>query len=469
MKRAVAFVATVIVGLAVLAAGPGKKTKEAGKPKAPEWTVHTLAGAGEKGFVDGKAAEAKFDAPWGVAVDKNMNVWVSEHAGNRIRLIKKDGTVSTVAGSGEKGNEDGTGNKAQFSAPAGIALDAAGNVVVADSGNGAIRRVAPDGKVTTIAGKFKTPMGVAIDTTGAIFVADAGLSRIRKVLPDGTVEPFSGSGTIGNEDGAAESAKFYLPTGLAMIGKSVYVSDAGSNVVRRVSASGTSQLHAGSGSEGFFDAPSSSAGFFGPSGLVAAPSGELFVADTNNNHVRRIAGEETAVTAIAGWPAPGYTDGPGLKAAFNAPRGLAVSEEGDLVVADTGNNVVRIIFPPERDPAGLIFRDVVRKREWIDDADALKRGKADSQKVAEAIKANTEDVAACLAKVMEDGRLPKGSIVAILHVTVDGTLKDYDMKDSTVGSRNLETCVLNLVAKWKYPVPSKEDRIVVTHTFTFGK
>jgi sugar lactone lactonase YvrE len=462
-------VAVVIGGAAVLAAGPGKKPKEVQTPKAPEWTVHTLAGTGERGFADGKAAQAKFDAPWGVAVDKEMNVWVSEHGGNRIRLIKKDGTVSTVAGSGEKGNADGVGNNAQFSAPAGIALDGSGSLVVADSGNGAIRRVSPDGKVTTIAAKFKTPMGVAVDQTGAIFVADSGLSRIRKVLPGGTVEPFSGSGTIGNEDGAAESAKFYLPTGLAMIGKSVYVSDAGSNVVRRVSASGTCQLHAGSGAEGFFDAPSASASFFGPSGLVAAPSGELFVADTKNHHIRRIAGEETTVTAVAGWPAPGYADGPGLKAAFNSPRGLAVSEEGDLVVADTGNNVVRIIFPPDRDPAGLGFLDVVKKKEWSDDADALKRGKTDSPKVAEAIKANTEDVAACLAKVIEDGKTPKGSIVAIMHIGKDGTLADHDMKESTVGSRNLETCVLDLVAKWKYPVPSKEDRIVVTHTFTFGK
>ena len=146
-----------------------------------------------------------------------------------------------------------------------------------------------------------------------------------------------------------------------------------------------------------------------------------------------------------------------------------MTAEGDLVVADTGNNVIRIALPPDRDPAGLVLKDVVKKKAWLDDADALKRGKADMAKVAEVIKGSTEDLSNCLAKSMEGERTARGSMTAFLFIGEDGAVKDYDLKDSTLNSRNLEACVLNLAPKWKFPAPSKGGTAVVTHTFSFGK
>jgi sugar lactone lactonase YvrE len=215
----------------------------------PAGVVTTLAGSGKAGFADGTGAEASFNTPQGVAVDASGNVYVSESGNHRIRRITPSGLVSTLAGSGKPGFADGTGAEASFKSPTGIALDAVGNVYVSDTGNHQIRKITPSGVVTTLAGSgkpgfqdgqgtkasFNVPFGLAVDRNGNIYVADMGNQRIRKFTPDGFVTTLAGSGKAGAEDGYSTAASFVLPWGVAIdeFG-AVYVSDQGNHKIRKI-------------------------------------------------------------------------------------------------------------------------------------------------------------------------------------------------------------------------------------------
>jgi len=216
----------------------------------PQGMVNTFAGSGRKGFADGPNEVAMFSDPYGLAVDEDEVVYVADSGNHRIRKITK-GLVSTVAGSKE-GYKDGIGNVAQFRSPSGIAVDPRGILYVSDTQNHVIRKVDQVGDVETIAGngvkgyadnlgtkaQFGEPHGIALDASGNLYVADKWNCRIRKITPQGLVSTVAGSGSgyFGTlEDGPATQAKFRHPSEIAVDARgNLYVSDEDNGCIRKI-------------------------------------------------------------------------------------------------------------------------------------------------------------------------------------------------------------------------------------------
>jgi sugar lactone lactonase YvrE len=216
----------------------------------PGGVVTTLAGSGTAGFANGTGIAASFNGPWGVAVDGSGNVYVADTSNNMIREITPGGVVTTLAGSGVSGYANGTGSAALFNAPVGVAVDSSGNVYVTDYANNRIRKVTSAGVVTTLAGSgtagfangtgtaasFKQPFGIAVDACGNVYVADYWNDVIRKITPGGVVTTLAGSvGVQGSANGTGTAATFYLPNGVAVDGSGVvYVGDTYNNLIRKI-------------------------------------------------------------------------------------------------------------------------------------------------------------------------------------------------------------------------------------------
>ncbi|MCL2162058.1 MAG: hypothetical protein FWH56_09300 [Betaproteobacteria bacterium] len=216
-------------------------TQDSGK----EVTVTTFAGSMD-GFVDGKGDVARFSLPHSITIDTAGNLYVTEYDNHRIRKISPAGEVSSLAG-GKAGFADGIGDAAQFHAPRGIAIDASGNLFVADGRNHRIRKITPAGEVSTLAGstdgfadgigsaaRFRNPDGITIDAKGNLYVADHYNHRIRKVSPAGEVVTLAG-GESGFADGIGSAARFYLPTDITIDAQgNLYVVDFGNNRIRKI-------------------------------------------------------------------------------------------------------------------------------------------------------------------------------------------------------------------------------------------
>ncbi len=325
--------------------------------------VTTIAGTpGIAGRSDGITTAALFNAPQGIAVDGAGNVYVSDTNNSTIRRIAPNGSVTTFAGSpGETGSADGNGGSARFNYPAGLAVDAAGNVYVADFDNSTIRKITPGGSVSTLAGaasqagnadgqgggaRFDHPMGIAVDVSGNIYVADTSAQTIRLVSPDGTVSTRAGHpGLGGRSDGSGAAATFFYPAGLTVNSAGiVYIADTGNHLVRVMSAAGAVGTLAGSiGSTGSTDAAGNAALFSYPQGVAVDGAGNVFVADHGNHVIRKISpgGSVSTFAGVAGLA--GSADGPGPGARFNEPMGVAVDGGGNVYVADAGNSTIRKI------------------------------------------------------------------------------------------------------------------------------
>ncbi|MEH3087483.1 MAG: NHL repeat-containing protein [Xylophilus ampelinus] len=269
---------------------------------AADGTTTTLAG-GNAGYAEGSATTAQFSYPFDVSTDGRGNVLVADSNNHRIRRIAADGTVSTLAGSGNAGFADGSAATARFDQPFGVAADADGNVYVADYNNHRIRRIAPGGAVSTLAGdgvpghadgpgsaaRFSYPTDLVLDPRGGLLVVDSGNHRIRRVAPDGRTSTVAGSGTAGYADGPATIAQFRDPRGLATdAAGNVFVADYGNNRIRRIAADGTVGTVAGDGVSGFADGSAATARFSNPASVAATANGDLLVGDRGNHRIRRI-------------------------------------------------------------------------------------------------------------------------------------------------------------------------------------
>jgi serine/threonine-protein kinase len=320
-------------------------------------SVTTFAGTGAMGALNGKGTTATFSYMMGVTVDASGNVYVADSHNNLIRKITADGMVTTLAGNGQAGCKDGSGDSASFFNPAGLSVDKKGNVYVADTHNSLIRKISPEGIVTTIAGikpsglragpydsvKLDNPQGIAVDSSGNVYVADWAKDLIRKISPEGKVTNIAGNGNPGAADGAGPASSFYLPEGIAVdAAGNLFIADTYNNMIRKISTAGIVTTIAGKKTKGSADGKGTSASFFHPAGINVDKDGNLFIADAGNNKIRKIS-PEGIVTTFAGTGQRGSNNGPVADASFYRPFGVAVGKEGEVYVADYQNNLIRKI------------------------------------------------------------------------------------------------------------------------------
>jgi len=308
-----------------------------------------LAGDGVAGFADGEARLARFADPFGLAIDRQGTLYIADAGDtNRIRKMSPEGVVTSLAG-GREGFADGTAAEAAFNTPSGLAIDKARNLFVADTGNNAIRKVTPEGVVTTLAGdgragyrdgpagqaRFNGPIGVAVDGSGTVFVADSYNDRIRAISPAGQVTTVAGAGVPGFQDGAGDQAKFDTPCALLVDAKGeLIVADTRNDALRRID---------GAGRVSTVSRPEGTASFWRPVSLAMTSDGFLYVGTMGAGRIFQVspAGETRGLTGLDIDIERGDTSA--LRVV--QPNGLAVGPDGTLLVADSPARRLRRIVP----------------------------------------------------------------------------------------------------------------------------
>ncbi len=329
--------------------------------------IATAIGDGNQGFAGDAGAPAKvqMNLPTGVAVDSSGTVYFADSNNNRIRKLSGS-TVSTVAGNGllSRSGDGGAAISAQLNAPLGVALDTQGNLYIADTSNNQVRKVTPAGVISTIAGtgtagsagdgnaataaQLNAPQGLAVDSAGALYIADVQNHKVRKVA-GGIITTFAGSGTagFGGDGGSAGSAQLNLPMGVAVdAAGNVYIAEFGNNRVRKVTVNGNIDTLAGSGANGYSGdgLQAKTAQLNGPQAVAVDSTGIVYIADSVNNRIRKVAANGV-ITTLAGTGAGGFSGdgGQAVNARVGNPVGLAVDGVGNLYVSD-GSLRIRKIF-----------------------------------------------------------------------------------------------------------------------------
>lgn len=359
--------------------------------QATSYTISTYAGTGPSGNVglgtynsgagfagDGSApTSAQFHLPIAIALDSSHNLYIADSGNYRIRKIA-GGKVSTIAGNGQVGytgdGSDATG--ASFDLPYGIRVDAAGNVYVSDLLNHLVRQINTKGVINTFAGNnccygyqadgvsatdplaaLDQPVGLAFDTAGNLYISDTHEARVRVVSTGGIINSVAGGfpgvdpgfGQYGGDGGPAVPSNLNVPLGVAVDGKgNVYIADSENHRIRRVTPAGIITTVAGNGTAGFSGdgGPATAAQLNRPWDVAVDAAGDIFIADYNNSRIR-VVNTAGVITTVAGGIGPGYAGdgGPALRAMLNFPTGLALDTNGNLYVADSSNNVVRLLTP----------------------------------------------------------------------------------------------------------------------------
>jgi sugar lactone lactonase YvrE len=309
---------------------------------------------------DGRASEIYLFDPWDLAISPTGDIYFTEYIGNRVRVLQKDGTIRTLAGSLERGFVDGPGDIARFYHPMGLAFLPDGSLVVSDTLNHSIRKITPEGVVTTLAGngrpgyadgvgteaRFRGPNGIATDSSGNVYVADTDNYRICKIDPSGRVTTAAGARQAGANDGPAEEARFYLPSGVCYDPRDqgVFITDMANNLIRKLTAEAQVITVAGNGGVGHVDGDAQEAQFNYPYGCDLDSMGQLWIADWYNESVRVLTPEGRVRTAAGRLPAF-YTDGPASRAKFKGLMNVRIAPNGIVYLADTDNERIRALVP----------------------------------------------------------------------------------------------------------------------------
>ena len=339
----------------------------------PGATAGTVAGTGTVGYSgdNGPAVSATFASPSAVAYDASGNLYIADSNNNVVRMVSPSGTVTTVAGTGQQGfgGDGGLATSALLDTPTGIAVDAHGNLYIADSHNNRIREVS-GGTITTIAGNgvagfsgdggaatsagLDLPSAVAVDASGNLYIADTNNDRIREVS-GGTISTVAGNGvqSFAGDGGAATAASLDSPTGVAVDASgNLFIADRHNQRIREVS-SGVITTVAGSGAVNFSGSYSGDGGsataatLARPSGIAIDAAGNLYIADTDNQRLRKVGGGAIATIAGSGTQGYGGDAGAATAALLNTPRGAAIDGQGNVVVADELNQRLRSVALPE--------------------------------------------------------------------------------------------------------------------------
>jgi|GEM_PF-1607809 len=346
----------------VLSSGSVEWTVEATQELAEQiltlaFGAHVVSYAGSTmGDQDGTLTTARFGQPFAMVTGLNGDLFFTDSTYSRIRRIDAAGNVTVFAGSGGLNSAPGTGKAASIPTPMGMVVDSAGNFFVASNLGHAIFKITSAGEVSIVAGSgtkgstdgkgaaasFDQPTGLCIDAEDHLYVADTGNHVIRKIAPDGTVSTWAGSAK-GFHDANGTSAQFESPMGLAIdSAQNVYVTDLVNRRIRKITPGGDVTTVAGTGTPGSLDGSTDSATFMLPQAVTVAPDGSLYVSDMSS--IRRI--KEETVTTVAGGTLLGSANGPGAEATFNMPMGTFFLLDGSLLVADRGNFQIRRIINP---------------------------------------------------------------------------------------------------------------------------
>jgi uncharacterized protein (TIGR03437 family) len=329
-----------------------------------QYTISTIAGNGSRGYSgdSGPAPAAQLNQPAAVALDSKGNLYIADSANHCVRMVS-GGNITTVAGNGTSGytGDGGAATKAELNNPAAVAVDSSGNVYIADTGNNVIRKVS-GGNISTFAGNvgnsgnppgyggdggpannlgvlFSAPAAVTLDSAGNLYIADSGNGLIREVT-GGNINSVAGSGST--------ATKLTHPIGIAFDSAgNLYIADPGNRRVYQFS-NGTLTTIAGNGALTFAgdNGPATSAALNDPTGVAVDAVGNVYIADKFNSRIRKVSPAGT-ITTVAGNGRLNYTGdgGSATQAALNFPNGVATDAAGNVYIADTTNNVIRMLQP----------------------------------------------------------------------------------------------------------------------------
>ncbi len=333
--------------------------------------VAAFAGTGAFGFLGdgGPALEAHLFFPAGLALDGAGNLYIADRDNQRVRKVTPAGGITTVAGSGILGalGDNGPAMLAQLNNPAGVAVDSSGEPWIVELHGARVRKVRRDGVIVTVAGtgqkgflgdggpavaaQFLQPSAIAMDGAGTVWIADSLNHRLRKITPDGLIRTAAGNGVrgYGGDGGPAGEAQLDTPVAVAADrAGNVYIADYGNHAVRRLSPAGTIATIAGTGLPAFGgdDGPAAAAGLNHPAGVAVDGAGSVFISDSGNHRMRLVT-PDGVIRTVAGDGTPGFAGdgGPALAAQLNNPAGLAADPEGNVYVADFWNHRVRKLSP----------------------------------------------------------------------------------------------------------------------------
>ncbi|MFK4066317.1 RICIN domain-containing protein [Streptomyces sp. NPDC029674] len=340
------------------------------------YVINTVVGTGVAGSDGdgGPAGSAELQVPGGIAVDSTGALYIADTENHRVRKVTPDGIITTVAGTGNMSavGDNGPAVSAQLKSPSAVAVDSTGVLYIADTENHRVRKVTPDGIITTVAGTgnmsavgdngpaasalLNSPRAVAVDSAGVLYIAEHDGHRVRKVAVDGTITTLAGTGEAGfaGDGGPAVSAQLNTPRALALDSAgNVYIADYKNDRVRKVTADGTITTVAGRGDQGTWgDGPAPTVLVLAPVGLAVDSAGVLYIAE-NGRRVRQVTTDGMISTFAGSWRDRGFDGdgGPPAAALLSNPFGLAVDGDDSVYIADRGNNRVRKVASAK--PEGL--------------------------------------------------------------------------------------------------------------------